>query len=144
MSFSVTASTRKARRKEERERKKQHKRAKHSKKNDTTTTEVKRKTAPSKPERSPGKKARRSPSIADPYENLPEEDEPTHCSICLTYRQGPCRPYWRKVEACTKDNELKKGSDEDKEEKEDQIMTLRNLQTAKAEPASNCRNSSSL
>jgi len=44
----------------------------------------------------------------DPYDNLPEEDEPTHCSICLTYRQGPCRPYWRKVEACTKDNELKK------------------------------------
>ena len=23
----------------------------------------------------------------DPYDNLPEEDEPTHCSICLTYRQ---------------------------------------------------------
>lgn len=42
----------------------------------------------------------------DPYDNLPETDEPTHCSICLTYRQGPCRPYWRKVEACTKDNEL--------------------------------------
>ncbi len=42
----------------------------------------------------------------DPYDNLPEKDEPTHCSICLTYRQGPCRPYWRKVEACTKDNEL--------------------------------------
>ncbi|VEU34914.1 unnamed protein product [Pseudo-nitzschia multistriata] len=41
----------------------------------------------------------------DPYDNLPEEDEPTHCSICLTYRQGPCRPYWRKVEACTKDHE---------------------------------------
>mmetsp|Transcript_97433 Transcript_97433/g.146020 ORF Transcript_97433/g.146020 Transcript_97433/m.146020 type:complete len:383 (-) Transcript_97433:10-1158(-) len=44
----------------------------------------------------------------DPYDNLPEEDGPTHCSICMTYRQGPCRPYWRKVEACTKDNELKK------------------------------------
>ena len=43
----------------------------------------------------------------DPYENLPEHDEPTHCSICLTYRQGPCRPLWRKVEACTKDNEFK-------------------------------------
>lgn len=55
----------------------------------------------------------------DPYDNLPEEDEPTHCSICLTYRQGPCRPYWRKVEACTKDHEKdnkkqkKKKSDND-------------------------------
>lgn len=53
----------------------------------------------------------------DPYDNLPEEDESTHCSICLTYRQGPCRPYWRKVEACTKDNELKK-EDEVEEGKE--------------------------
>ena len=54
--------------------------------------------------------------VEDPYENLPEEDEPTHCSICMTYRQGPCRPYWRKVEACTKDNELKKDDNEDKED----------------------------
>jgi hypothetical protein len=46
----------------------------------------------------------------DPYDNLPDEDEPTHCSICLTYRQGPCRPYWRKVERCTKDHEFKKGT----------------------------------
>ncbi|CAJ1960177.1 unnamed protein product [Cylindrotheca closterium] len=53
----------------------------------------------------------------DPYDNLPVEDEPTNCSICLTYRQGPCRPYWRKVEACTKDNELKK--DDDKESDDD-------------------------
>jgi hypothetical protein len=44
----------------------------------------------------------------DPYDSLPDEDEPTHCSICLTYRQGPCRPYWRKVERCTKDHEFKK------------------------------------
>ena len=52
----------------------------------------------------------------DPYDNLPREDEPTHCSICLTYRQGPCRPYWRKVEACTKDGEKeqKKKDEEDK------------------------------
>jgi hypothetical protein len=50
----------------------------------------------------------------DPYDNLPEEDAPTHCSICKTYRQGPCRPYWRKVELCTKDNELKKDDDGDK------------------------------
>ena len=26
----------------------------------------------------------------DPYDNLPEEDEPTHCSICLTYRKVGC------------------------------------------------------
>lgn len=55
----------------------------------------------------------------DPFENLPQEDEPTHCSICLTYRQGPCRPYWRKVEACTKDNELKK-DDNDESSKKDE------------------------
>lgn len=54
----------------------------------------------------------------DPYDNLPEEDEPTHCSICLTYRQGPCRPYWRKVEACTKDNEMKKDSEASEESNE--------------------------
>ena len=48
----------------------------------------------------------------DPYDNLPPEDEPTHCSICLTYRQGPCRPYWRKVERCTKDHEFKKEEQE--------------------------------
>jgi hypothetical protein len=51
--------------------------------------------------------------VADPYDNLPEQDEPTHCSICLTYRQGPCRPYWRKVEACTKDNELPDKEEDD-------------------------------
>jgi len=53
----------------------------------------------------------------DPYDNLPEEDESTHCSICLTYRQGPCRPYWRKVEACTKDGEKERK----KEEEEDDV-----------------------
>ena len=41
----------------------------------------------------------------DPYENLPEEDEPTECSMCNTFRQGPCRPYWRKLERCFKDHE---------------------------------------
>jgi hypothetical protein len=55
-----------------------------------------------------------------PYENLPEEDESTHCSICLTYRQGPCRPYWRKVEACTKDNELKKDDESEEEGEKEQ------------------------
>ena len=41
----------------------------------------------------------------DPYENLPEEDEPTECSMCNTFRQGPCRPFWRKLERCFKDHE---------------------------------------
>lgn len=41
----------------------------------------------------------------DPYENLPEEDEETHCSMCKTFRQGPCRPQWRKLERCFKDHE---------------------------------------
>ena len=43
-------------------------------------------------------------SAADKYENLPEEDEPTTCTICLINRQGPCRPMWRKFERCMKDN----------------------------------------
>lgn len=99
--------------------------------------------------------AEEEPEI-DPYDNLPEEDEPTHCSICLTYRQvgfnvtnleqllnpsqlranvlifcflfsifrstfacnhkGPCRPYWRKVEACTKDGEKEKEKEEGEED----------------------------
>lgn len=41
----------------------------------------------------------------DPYANLPEEDEETDCTICKTFRQGPCRPSWRKLERCFKDNE---------------------------------------
>jgi hypothetical protein len=41
----------------------------------------------------------------DPYENLPEEDEETDCSMCRTFRKGPCRPYWRKLERCLKDHE---------------------------------------
>jgi hypothetical protein len=40
----------------------------------------------------------------DPYANLPKEDERTACQICLVNRQGPCRPYWRKMEACLKDH----------------------------------------
>lgn len=43
-------------------------------------------------------------SEEDPYDNLPEEDEPTTCVICLINRQGPCRPLWRKFERCMKDN----------------------------------------
>lgn len=41
----------------------------------------------------------------DPYANLPEEDEETDCTICKTFRQGPCRLSWRKLERCFKDNE---------------------------------------
>lgn len=41
----------------------------------------------------------------DPYDNLPEEDEETDCSMCQTFRKGPCRPYWRKLERCLKDHE---------------------------------------
>lgn len=39
----------------------------------------------------------------DPYDNLPDTDEPTTCTICLVNRQGPCRPEWRKMETCMKD-----------------------------------------
>jgi hypothetical protein len=41
----------------------------------------------------------------DPYENLPEEDEETSCTMCRTFRQGPCRPTWRKLEHCFKDHD---------------------------------------
>jgi hypothetical protein len=41
----------------------------------------------------------------DPYANLPEEDEETSCSMCNTFRKGPCRPSWRKLERCFKDHE---------------------------------------
>ncbi|GKY97249.1 hypothetical protein MPSEU_000683300 [Mayamaea pseudoterrestris] len=41
----------------------------------------------------------------DLYENLPEEDEETNCSMCQTFRKGPCRPQWRKLERCFKDHE---------------------------------------
>lgn len=48
----------------------------------------------------------------DPYANLPEEDEPTTCSICQTFRQGPCRPYWRRNERCVKDHAHEKDGHE--------------------------------
>jgi hypothetical protein len=53
----------------------------------------------------------------DPYDNLPEEDESTTCTICLINRQGPCRPVWRKFERCMKDNTPK--DDQDDEAKSD-------------------------
>lgn len=40
----------------------------------------------------------------DPYADLPLEDEETDCSLCKTFRQGPCRPFWRKLERCFKDS----------------------------------------
>jgi hypothetical protein len=46
-----------------------------------------------------------SPIENDPYENLPDSDEETHCILCKTYRQGPCRKYWRKTEACWKEGD---------------------------------------
>lgn len=39
----------------------------------------------------------------DPYDNLPETDEPTECFLCQTHRKGPCRQFWRKFEYCVKD-----------------------------------------
>jgi hypothetical protein len=41
----------------------------------------------------------------DPYGTLPEADEETHCSLCRTFRQGPCRQYWRRTEACWKEHD---------------------------------------
>lgn len=94
MTFSSTASTRKARRKEERAAKKQNKRAKHSlvhknpgsantnnsPKRDTDAATPAQKTAKQPPARSPGKKAQRTPSSLlslppprDIYAHLPSE-----------------------------------------------------------------------
>jgi hypothetical protein len=49
----------------------------------------------------------------DPYDNLPEEDEPTNCVICLINRQGPCRVHWRKFERCMKDNSKDENASEE-------------------------------
>ena len=53
----------------------------------------------------------------DPYDNLPEEDEPTTCTICLINRQGPCRPLWRKFEHCMKDHGGDDNDDDDNSKK---------------------------
>lgn len=50
---------------------------------------------------------------SDSYENLPEEDERTYCSMCLLNRQGPCRDPWRKFERCLKDNPVTNNDKED-------------------------------
>jgi hypothetical protein len=52
----------------------------------------------------------------DPYANLPNEDERTACQICLINRQGPCRPYWRKMEACLKDHSEKQAAKGEEQE----------------------------
>jgi len=44
----------------------------------------------------------------DPYDHLPDHDDETTCTICLLNRQGPCKPYWRKLEWCMKHNLEKK------------------------------------
>eukprot|EP00978_Attheya_sp_CCMP212_P006118 scaffold13787_cov59-Attheya_sp.AAC.7 len=44
----------------------------------------------------------------DPYADLPDQDEPTTCTICKINRQGPCRSVWRKFEHCMKDHGGKK------------------------------------
>jgi hypothetical protein len=49
----------------------------------------------------------------DPYANLSKEDERTTCQLCLVNRQGPCRPYWRKMEACLKDHSEKQAKGEE-------------------------------
>ena len=67
----------------------------------------------------------------DPYYEVPEEDEPTDCQMCLTFRQGPCRTEWKRFEMCAKDKnpslkeEKKEGdsnteADADKKEKEEE------------------------
>lgn len=54
-----------------------------------------------------------SPST-DPNEGN-QEDEETHCTICLINRQGPCRPHWRKFERCMKDHSKSSGIDKGKD-----------------------------
>ena len=41
----------------------------------------------------------------DPYYTIPEQDEPTDCQMCLTFRQGPCRLDWKRFELCVKDQD---------------------------------------
>lgn len=55
----------------------------------------------------------------DDYSDLPEEDEPTSCSICLINRQGPCRNPWRRFEKCIKDNPDNDDNDNDNNNKSD-------------------------
>ncbi len=61
----------------------------------------------------------------DPYVNLPEQDEPTSCTICLINRQGPCRPFWRKFEKCMKDNSNSSSDDDENDKDESPSMSAR-------------------
>mmetsp|Transcript_12485 Transcript_12485/g.17968 ORF Transcript_12485/g.17968 Transcript_12485/m.17968 type:complete len:392 (-) Transcript_12485:8-1183(-) len=45
-------------------------------------------------------------------DELPDEDEPTTCSICLINRQGPCRDPWRRFERCIKRNSHHKSDEQ--------------------------------
>ncbi|CAB9505545.1 expressed unknown protein [Seminavis robusta] len=47
----------------------------------------------------------------DPYYSIPDDDEPTDCSMCLTFRQGPCRLDWKRFELCVKDKSPPKKDD---------------------------------
>jgi len=60
----------------------------------------------------------------DDYSDLPEEDEPTTCSICLINRQGPCRNPWRRFEKCMKVTmeETGENSIEDEEEQKSSLI----------------------
>jgi len=42
-------------------------------------------------------------TVVDLYKNLPEEDPSTTSPLCQTFRQGPCRDDWRKLEFCVRD-----------------------------------------
>ena len=70
----------------------------------TTTDESKDESSPSGPADDAEDSEQEGSGDADPFDNLPEEDEPTGCTICLINRQGPCRPFWRKFERCMKDH----------------------------------------
>jgi hypothetical protein len=71
---------------------------------DSSSSTVKLEPMPAPQGTSPSQKSTEDDN-KDPYANLPKEDEPTECSMCNTFRQGPCRPFWRKLEHCMKDNE---------------------------------------
>jgi hypothetical protein len=57
----------------------------------------------------------------DSYEDVPEEDEPTNCTICLINRQGPCRMLWRKFERCMKDHSATEKNDSSTEKDDESV-----------------------
>lgn len=61
----------------------------------------------------------------DDYSDLPEEDEPTTCVICLINRQGPCRNPWRRFEKCMKESpppDENKDDNSDEDRKDDVVL----------------------